>query len=60
MRKVWAIIRRELIAYFSSPLAYIVITAFLVMQGVIFYLILAILNDPTRASMFPLEIFFGG
>jgi ABC-2 type transport system permease protein len=60
MQKLFALVRRDLIAYFSSPLAYIVITAFLVMQGVIFYLILAILNDPMRASMFPLEIFFGG
>ena len=36
MRKTLAIVRRELIAYFSSPLAYIVLTAFLLMQGYIF------------------------
>lgn len=59
-RKVVAILRRELIAYFSSPLAYIVLTAFLLMQGYIFYLIVSILNDPRTPSMTPLELFFGG
>ena len=44
MRRTWAIIRRELIAYFSSPLAYIVLTAFLLMQGYIFYLIVSFLK----------------
>ena len=60
MRKVWAIIRRELIAYFSSPLAYIVMTAFLLMQGYIFYLIVSFLNNPQTPSMTPLRLFFGG
>jgi ABC-2 type transport system permease protein len=60
MRKVWAIIRRELIAYFSSPLAYIVMTAFLLMQGYIFYLIVSFLNNPMTPAMTPLRLFFGG
>jgi ABC-2 type transport system permease protein len=60
MRKVWAIIRRELIAYFSSPLAYIVLTAFLIMQGYIFYLIVSFLNNPQTPAMTPLRLFFGG
>jgi len=60
MRKTWAIIRRELIAYFSSPLAYIVITAFLLMQGYIFYLIVSFLNNPQTPAMTPLRLFFGG
>ena len=60
MRKTWAIIRRELIAYFSSPLAYVVMTAFLFMQGYIFYLIVSFLNNPQTPSMTPLRLFFGG
>jgi ABC-2 type transport system permease protein len=60
MRKTWAIVRRELIAYFSSPLAYIVITAFLFMQGYIFYLIVSFLNNPKTPAMTPLRLFFGG
>ncbi len=60
MRRTWAIIRRELIAYFSSPLAYIVLTAFLLMQGYIFYLIVSFLNNPQTPAMTPLRLFFGG
>ncbi len=60
MRKIWAIIRRELIAYFSSPLAYIVMTAFLLMQGYIFYLIVSFLNNPQTPAMTPMRLFFGG
>ena len=60
MRKTWAIIRRELIAYFSSPLAYVVMTAFLLMQGYIFYLIVSFLNNPQTPAMTPLRLFFGG
>ncbi len=60
MSKTWAIVRRELIAYFSSPLAYIVMTAFLLMQGYIFYLLVSFLNNPQTPAMTPLRLFFGG
>ncbi len=60
MRKTLAIVRRELIAYFSSPLAYIVLTAFLLMQGYIFYIIVSYLNNPNTQAMTPLRLFFGG
>ncbi len=60
MRKTLAIIRRELVAYFSSPLAYIVLTAFLLMQGYIFYVIVSFLNNPSTQAMTPLRLFFGG
>ncbi|MCK5377274.1 MAG: ABC transporter permease, partial [Acidobacteria bacterium] len=48
------------ISYFSSPLAYIVMTAFLLMQGYIFYLIVSFLNNPSTQAMTPLRLFFGG
>lgn len=60
MRQMSAMIRRELIAYFSSPLAYIVLTAFLLLNGYIFYVILSFLNDPRTQAMTPLRLFFGG
>jgi ABC-2 type transport system permease protein len=60
MTKVLAIIKREIIAYFSSPLAYIVLTAFLLMQGYIFYVILSYLNNPMTQAMTPMRLFFGG
>ena len=40
MKALAAIVRRELIATFSSPLAYIVMAAFLLLQGALFALII--------------------
>lgn len=60
MRALLAIIRRELLAYFSSPLAYLVLTSFLLLQGFIFYVLVAFLNDPRAQAMTPLRYFFGG
>lgn len=60
MRKTWALVWRELIAYFSSPLAYVVMTAFLFVNGYVFWLIVAYLNDPRTQAMAPLKLLFGG
>lgn len=60
MRKTWALLRRELAAYFSSPLAYLVLTAFLFFNGYVFWLITAFLNDPRTQAMAPLRLMFGG
>lgn len=55
-----AIFQRELRAYFLSPLAYVVLCFLLVVNGVIFALILAALNDPLQPPGRPLDLFFGG
>ena len=60
MRTFVAIIRRELIAYFSSPLAYIVMAAFLLLQGALFALIVGYLSQPGQSSLSILQAFFGG
>jgi ABC-2 type transport system permease protein len=60
MRKFGAVVRRELIAYFSSPLAYIVLTAFLLLQGALFYLIVAYMTKPGVSTMEILRTFYGG
>ena len=60
MRKTLALVRRELVAYFSSPLAYVILTAFLFFNGYVFWLIVAFLNDPRSQAMAPLKLFFGG
>jgi ABC-2 type transport system permease protein len=60
MRKLLALVNRELLAYFSSPLAYVVLTAFLFVNGYVFYLIVAFLNDPRTQAMAPLKLIFGG
>ena len=43
MRATWIIFRREVAAYFTSPLAYLIAFAFLLMTGIIFN------NDLTRS-----------
>jgi ABC-2 type transport system permease protein len=60
MRKSLALIGRELVAYFSSPLAYVVLTAFLFFNGLVFWMIIAFLNDPRTQAMQPLKLMFGG
>lgn len=39
MRNTWAVFRREFFHYFNSPIAYVVIALFLIIAGVIFWLI---------------------
>ena len=37
MRNIWSITKKEIKAYFSSPIAYVVISVFLVLTGFFFY-----------------------
>ncbi len=60
MRAVWATFLRELRAYFFSPLAYVVLFFFLVINGFIFAAIISFLNDPRAPAGPPLNVFFGG
>ena len=60
MRAVWATFLRELKAYFFSPLAYVVLFFFLVINGFIFAAIISYLNDPRAPAGPPLNVFFGG
>jgi ABC-2 type transport system permease protein len=46
MRRLAAIIAREWRAYFFAPLAYVILAAFLLMNGLIFYAIVSFLNQP--------------
>ena len=54
-----ATLRRELRAYFFSPLAYAVLTLFLIVNGFIFWVIIGYLSDPRSRMGAPLELFFG-
>lgn len=60
MRKTLALIGRELVAYFSSPLAYVILTAFLFVNGYVFWLVLSYLNSPSAPPMAALKLLFGG
>jgi ABC-type transport system involved in multi-copper enzyme maturation permease subunit len=54
------IARRELAAYFYSPIAYVVLALFLVLQGVVFVLFLNFLNQPMAPPGAVMQFFFGG
>lgn len=58
MTAVWATLVRELRAYFLSPLAYVVLFFFLLVNGFVFTLVLSLLNDPMQPAGQPLDIFF--
>ena len=60
MQQILAITRRELIAYFTSSLAYLVMAAFLLLEGLIFFLVVVLVNDPVAQAMYPMQYFFGG
>jgi ABC-2 type transport system permease protein len=53
-----ATFRRELRAYFFSPLAYVVLCLFLSASGLIFVGLMGLLNDPRSPSGPPLTYFF--
>jgi ABC-2 type transport system permease protein len=60
MSGLLATLERELRAYFYSPLAYVILTFFLIINGGIFSLIVGFLSDPRAAgSTTPLKLFFG-
>jgi ABC-2 type transport system permease protein len=58
MTGIMATVRRELRAYFFSPLAWALLTFLLVINGTIFALIISFLNDPRSAGGRPLDFFF--
>jgi ABC-type transport system involved in multi-copper enzyme maturation permease subunit len=55
-----AIARRELAAYFFSPISYVVMTLFLVATGYEFWLLVALLNGREAPHGAVLQYFFGG
>ena len=59
MKAMTATFLRELRAYFFSPLAYVVLTVFLLVNGFVFWLIVSFLSDPRASIGAPLELFFG-
>ena len=54
-----SIARRELLALFVTPLAYLVGALFLLIQGWNFSLLLTFLNDPLAASGPVMQFYFG-
>jgi ABC-2 type transport system permease protein len=58
MRAVWATFYRELRAYFVSPLAYVVLFFFLVVNGIVFGNLAGTLSDPASPGGPPMNYFF--
>jgi len=55
-----AILARELRVYFTSPIAYVVLTALLVVNGLDFFLIVDAMNEVEASFGAPFAPFFGG
>ena len=61
MSTLWALTARELKAFWYSPIAYVVGALFLLFQGAVFWLLVAVLNDPrVDPSLTLSQFFFGG
>lgn len=59
MNGLVATLDRELRAYFFSPLAYAVLTFFLLVNGFVFWVIVSFLSSPRSQGGAPVELFFG-
>ncbi len=60
MRNLWTLTVREWKAFWYSPIAYVVGTAFLFLQGWVFWFLVSILNDPrVDPSINISHLFFG-
>jgi len=61
MNNLLALTSRELKAFWYSPIAYVVGALFLLMQGWVFWLLVAVLNDPRVDPSWTMsQFFFGG
>ena len=61
MNNLLALTSRELKAFWYSPIAYVVGALFLLLQGWVFWLLVAVLNDPrVDPSWTMAQFFFGG
>ena len=60
LRRMWVLTRRELAGYFFSPLAWVVLTLFLLVQGYSFYIYVELVNRPDAPRGTVMQFFFGG
>ncbi|HXT99807.1 MAG TPA: Gldg family protein [Polyangia bacterium] len=60
MSAIFAILRREWEAYFRTPAGWAVLTLFLALQGVVFWMFLRLLASPDAPPGGVMEFFFGG
>ena len=58
MKALVAIVKREFFSYFVSPLAYVILTAFLLVSGTVFVLLVNALNAPETPSTAMMSLYF--
>jgi len=58
VRALVAIVKREFLSYFVSPLAYVILTAFLLVSGSVFVLLVNALNAPETPSTAMMSLYF--
>ena len=58
MRALAAIVKREFLSYFVSPLAYVILTAFLLVSGTVFVLLVNALNAPETPPTAMMSLYF--
>ena len=59
MKKIYFIFKREFLDYFYNSLGYIIIVIFLLLNGILFWSIINILNNPEITYGAVLKLFFG-
>jgi ABC-2 type transport system permease protein len=60
MNVVWTIAKREIFAFFVSPVAYVVLTVWLLFFGIVFYILALVFAQQAGAETNLLSAFFGG
>ena len=60
MTRVLTICSREVRSYFLSPVGYIILTAFLLLNGTIFYLIIEAFSQSNAPGGSVMRVFLGG
>lgn len=61
MRPTFSLIRREFAAYFTGPIGYVALFGFLVLNGLLFWLVVGLLTDKgPRGVEYPMQVMLGG
>lgn len=60
LRRIGTLMWRELLGYYCSPLAWVILTLFLLVQGYAFYLYVELVNRPDAPHGAVMQYFFGG
>src|SRR5258708_18764929 len=61
MRPTLSLIRREFGAYFTGPIGYVALFAFLVLNGLLFWLVVGLLTDQgPRGVEYPMQVMLVG